>query len=299
MARSADLTPTQLVKLKTGAKVPVYVGEPGDLYIAIEGAYKRAPLSLLRHEYVVLVYRRMLAGGRVVADMHFDKLHVTELFHLYHHCIAMDVAQLKESTADRICYSLQNLFPTVDQIEYVYRNAEDFVDTIVQSTARLLADPLVLDATPYYEYAQQRPDFNETLETAMEKILSARRKAVETIRARRNNRHKPAPQRCKDTPDNTTDLPTPSPEEAFQVQQPSRRRRRRTNKMGAATDAPKQEVEDKDIEVSSPARKTRTNQRTRRANAPHLIEVVSSGGGITTSAREARRGEMTRTGLII
>lgn len=172
---------------------------------------QRVTLHHVLKKYVVLIYRWMLVGGRLAPDMHFDTLPIVELINLYRHCINMDVAQLRETTAERIRLLLQNISPTVGQINHVYRNAKDFIGTVVQSTARLLANPLIFDAPSYYEYAEQWPEFNEALGAAMEEILLARRKTIESIPAKRKNRYKRAAQSTKANHSAPTDVSGSSP----------------------------------------------------------------------------------------
>ncbi|KAF2805019.1 uncharacterized protein BDZ99DRAFT_501914 [Mytilinidion resinicola] len=189
----AVLSPLEFSKLKTGRKVSVVVGDPGNQYIAIEAAYVKV-LSHYSHylkqalasdhssrlfipcgdkNVLLFIYRWMLAGeqnSNAKNALKFEDLRLPDLITLYYHCVFLEYHSLREKTCARLEWKLKSVIPTIEQLSVILAYTPAVAESAVQAIARLFFRPVCYDFSAYLALASKDPEFGKALDVAIAQL---------------------------------------------------------------------------------------------------------------------------------
>ncbi|KAF2502704.1 hypothetical protein BU16DRAFT_533031 [Lophium mytilinum] len=187
------LSPPEFTRLKTGQKVSIVVGDPGNQYIAIEAAYAKVlshysqymkqvlatdhspRLIIPRGDKNVLlfIYRWMLAGeqnSNARNALKFEDLRLPDLIALYYHCVFLEYHSLKEKTCARLEWKLKSVIPTIEQLSVILAYTPAVAENAVQAVARLFFRPVCYDFSAYLKLASEDPEFGRALDDAIAQL---------------------------------------------------------------------------------------------------------------------------------
>ncbi|PVI04028.1 hypothetical protein DM02DRAFT_519581 [Periconia macrospinosa] len=323
-----QLTPGNLAKLKSGKKVNVLVGKPGDSIIAVENAAAAllghyagfAKKHLANADAKVLLIEngntstvrwicQWMAAGEDDREcvIKLKDLSVSDLCDLYQHAKYLQYESLMDRIHDlvrgRIPYGLSKT-----AIQKIYSNIPELSKSVVSHVAQLVVNPMAFNYQPYMELAIEDEDFNRDLKDEVHQTLTRLIKRGEDYYARFNDKtHVQAIQKVKAAPTcykcNVVGhvarfCSAANPKDIKAT--PRRQYDKEKTKDSKATRRGQYDMQ-KTNDIKATRRGPYNKQKGRGQNAGWfpVIQVATNGEGIRTCDRVVKRGEMTRTGLII
>jgi hypothetical protein len=269
------------------------------------------------------IYKYMQAGEADVKDQEkFESLSFDKLVSVYAHCAVLEYQPLMDRAFGRLKGKIYTSLPSVHEIKALEAFVAPLYDTAITILAHEMTHPWACDYSAYSELAMADQTFGNKLEEAIKNLLAHRVKAGKNYYDSAKNRQvhwsKQYYKNLEHAHINSSEqATTESKSKNSSATQKNRAGQTKTQKSAKTftcyncckeghiarncdssrkTDPPGHVANTHARDTSGRNRNYRRAQNDRFA---HRIDVAGNGEGLRTCDREVRKGDVTRTGLII